>query len=207
MNSEYIAQGVILQTKNFKDEDKFYRIFTFEHGLISAVAKSVAGTKSKLSGFLMPGNVCIFMLAQGKAIHRIAQVSVINSFDINKNYRAFLTFNKISEVLLNFLPEYIEEKYIYENTLEFIKDINVNFYDLSDLEICYFLCIIKCFGFHTNDKINFPDTEKQIIDNFTKNTYLKNRELVLKLKYDKLLISNYIKNCFEKILEKQLNSF
>ncbi|MDD4289986.1 MAG: DNA repair protein RecO [Patescibacteria group bacterium] len=207
MNSEYITQGIILQTKNFKDEDKFYRIFTFERGLVSAVAKSVASTKSKLSGFLMPANVCIFMLAQGRAIHRIAQISVINSFDMSKNYKAFLSFNKISEILLNFLPEHIEEKYIYENTLEFLKDMNEDLYDLSDLENCYFLCIMRYFGFCLNDKVQLPSTERQIIDNFTKNTYLKNKELVLKLNYDKFLISDYIKNYFEKVLEKKLNSF
>lgn len=204
---EYITQGIILQSKSFKDEDKFYRIFTFENGLVAAVAKSVSSTKSKLSGFLMPGNLCIFMLAQGKAIHRIAQVNVINSFDMSKNYKSFLVFNRMSEILINFLPEHIEEKYIYENTLEFLKDIDLELYDVSDLEICYFLCIMKKFGFHSKDKIKLPENEQQIIDNFTENTYLKNRELVIKLDYDKLLISNYIKNYFEKVLEKKLISF
>jgi hypothetical protein len=47
----------------------------------------------------------------------------------------------------------------------------------------------------------------RIIDIFTENTYLKNRQLVLKLNYDKLIILNYIKTYFEKVLEKKLNSF
>ena len=42
----------------------------------------------------------------------------------------------------------------------------------------------------------------RIIDIFTENTYLKNRQLVLKLNYDKLIILNYIKTYFEKVLEK-----
>lgn len=207
MNSEYISQGIILQVKNFKDEDKFYHIFTYERELISAVAKSVASTKSKLSGFLMPGNLCIFMLAQGKAIDRIAQVSVINSFDMSNNFSAFLTFNKMSEILLNFLPEHIEEKYIYENTLEFLKDINSNLYDSSDLEICYFLSIMKQFGFYDKNKISLGEKENQLIDVFIENTYLKNRQLVLELDYDKLILLKYIKSYFEKVLEKKLNSF
>ena len=169
MNSEYITQGIILYAKNFKDEDKFYRIFTFENGLISAVAKSVSSPKSKLSGFLMPGNLCLFMLSQGKTINKIAQVSVINSFDVNKNFRAFLSFNKMSEILLNFLPENMQEKYIYKNTVEFLKDVNSNLYNESDLEICYLLCIMKKFGFYEKNKISLNKKEMRIIDIFTEN--------------------------------------
>ena len=204
---EYITKGIILRVKNFKDEDKIYSIFSYERGLINAIGKSVSSTKSKLSGFLIPGNVCTFMLAQGKALDKLAQVTVIDSYNISENYNIFLVFNRMSEILLHFLPEYQQEKYIYEQSINFLKDINSDLYDLKDLEICYYLSIIREFGFNIKINTVLKKEELDMIGLFIGNTYLKNRELVLKLIYDKHAIFNYIKIYFENTLEKKLNSF
>lgn len=203
---EYIAQGIILQAKNFKDEDKIYYIFTFEKGLLRAVAKSVVSTKSKLSGFLMPGNLCIFMLAEARAFDKIAQVKTIHSYNISEDYKKFISFFKMSEILLNFLPESIEEHYIYNQSIHFLKDLESNF-DIFDLEICYFLSIMNKFGFNTSFQNSLNFETKEMVNFCLNNEYLKNREMMIKLSYDKQKIYNYIKKYFEQNLEQKLNSF
>jgi len=77
---EYINQGIILRAQDFKDADNLYSILTLDNGLIRATAKSVKKSSSKLSGFLVPSNQVILMLAGNKStLSKIAQVKVIKT--------------------------------------------------------------------------------------------------------------------------------
>ncbi len=58
-----------------------------------------------------------------------------------------------------------------------------------------------------NSNMNMKISEKKIIKSCLANTYLKNKEMMLSLDYDKLLVYSYIKSYFERNLDKKLNSF
>lgn len=209
---EYITQGIILQSKKIKNEDKLYNIFSFDRGLVVAVAKSVSSTKSKLSGFLMPGNVCIFMLARGNDIDRVAQVKTIKSyladFSDNVDYKFF---SQVSEILLGFLKQDSYEQALYNDTIVFLEDFisHKELIDKLKLQIVYFFCILKYFGFMPNNFFGIEKFEDEL-NGFSENDYLKNIELMLKLNIDTddlILIKKWLKHYFESILEHKLNSF
>jgi DNA repair protein RecO len=209
---EYITQGIILQSKKIRNEDKLYNIFSYDRGLVVAVAKSVSSVKSKLSGFLMPGNVCIFMLARGGDIDKVAQVKTLKSylvdFSDNVDYKFF---SQVSEILLGFLKQDSNELDLYNDTIVFLEDF-ISHRELIDklkLQIVYFFSILKHFGFMPN---NFFGIEKigSELSVFAENDYLKNIELMLKLnieQHDLILIKKWLKHYFESILERRLNSF
>ncbi len=209
---EYITQGIILQSKKIRNEDKLYNIFSYDRGLVVAVAKSVSSAKSKLSGFLMPGNVCIFMLARGSDIDKVAQVKTLKSycadFSDNVDYKFF---SQVSEILLGFLKQDSHELDLYNDTIIFLEDF-ISHRELIDklkLQIVYFFSILKHFGFMPN---NFFGIEKfgNELNAFSENDYLKNIELMLKLdieKHDLILIKKWLRHYFESILERKLNSF
>ena len=209
---EYITQGIILQSRKIRNEDKLYNIFSYDRGLVVAVAKSVSSVKSKLSGFLMPGNVCIFMLARGSDIDRVAQVKTLNSYlaDFSDSID-YKFFSQVSEILLGFLKQDSHEFGLYNDTIVFLEDF-VSHRELIDklkLQIVYFFSILKHFGFMPN---NFFGIEKfgNELNGFSENDYLKNIELMLKLdieKHDLISIKKWLRHYFESILEHKLNSF
>jgi len=184
---EYIVHGIILRAQDFKDADRLYSILTLENGLIKASAKSVKKTESKLSGFLLPSNQVVLMLAGGKSgISRIAQVKVEETYSqIVKDHEIFLLFSQSVEVLLSSFKENSAEQDIYRITLLFLNDLNSE--DLSIekkkvLQLSYFSQLLKMLGFQA---IKF-NIKSKILSNFLelmfKNDYSKNRDLMLKLK-------------------------
>lgn len=209
---EYIAQGIILQAIKVKNEDRLYNIFSYDRGLITAIAKSVSSTKSKLSGFLMPGNVCVFMLARGQTLDKIAQVkttkSYLASFDDNVDFKFF---SQVSEILMGFLKQDLQETNLYNDTLLFLEDF-VSHGDLLDklkYQIVYFFSILKHFGFMPNNFFGI-ESHSDYLNNFAENSYFKNTELMLKLNIeidDLVSIKKWLRHYFESILEKKLNSF
>jgi DNA repair protein RecO len=212
---EYINHGIILRAQDFKDADRLYSILTLENGLIKATAKSVKKTESKLSGFLLPSNQVVLMLAGGKSgISRIAQVKVLQTHSqVVNDHEIFLLFNQLVEILLSALKENLEEQVIYQITLSFLEDLNNKTLSIEKkkiLQLAYFSQLFKILGFQVS-KFNL---KSEILVNFLdlmfKNDYSKNRDLMLKLKVRKddfLILRKWFLNYFQNILEKKLNSF
>lgn len=209
---EYIAHGIILQAKDLKNEDKIYRIFTFEKGLITAIGKSVSSTKSKLSGFLMVGNHCVFMLASGKNYDKIAQVKVIKSYNFINSYDLFILSSQAIELLLDFLEHSGKETNMYNNTIDFFDDLSVDGFNISNkklFQILYFADLIKEFGF-TPNWFNLSVKLNSFLEDIFKNNYFKNKESVIKLdisEADLFMLKNWFKNYLESVIEKKLKSF
>ena len=208
---EYIVHGIILRAQDFKDADRLYSILTLENGLIKASAKSVKKTESKLSGFLLPSNQVVLMLAGGKSgISRIAQVKVEETYSqIVKDHEIFLLFSQSVEVLLSSFKENSAEQDIYRITLLFLNDLNSE--DLSIekkkvLQLSYFSQLLKMLGFQA---IKF-NIKSKILSNFLelmfKNDYSKNRDLMLKLKVRENDFS-VLREWFVDYLQNILESF
>ena len=212
---EYINQGIILRAQDFKDADNLYSILTLDNGLIRATAKSVKKSSSKLSGFLVPSNQVILMLAGNKStLSKIAQVKVIKTYSqIFQDHEIFLLFSQMVEVLLGALKENLPDQKIYDSSLSFLDDLDNQQLSLERkkiLQLAYFAHLFKILGFSPNKfKI-----KSELLSNFLnllfKNDYLKNRELMIKLKVieaDFLILKNWFINYIQNTLESKLNSF
>lgn len=77
----YKTQGIIIGKKDYRDADRLFVLYTFEHGKIQAVAQGTRKIGSKLSGSIELLNYCSFTLAKGKSIDRIATVDVHETFE------------------------------------------------------------------------------------------------------------------------------
>ncbi len=209
---EYISYGIILSSQNFRESDKIYNIFSKEKGLIRAMAKSVSSPNSKLSGFLISGNYCIFMLAKRTSIDKIAQVKVLETANFLTYYNCYRLFNQIAEVLLGFLSEDNIEYELFDSTFYFLKDLNnleLSANKKSLLQILYFSDLVREFGFMPN-WFNLRNDLNIFLENILKYPYLKNREAMLKLNMsdiDLKIIKIWFKNYLESAIEKKLNSF
>jgi len=212
---EYIKHGIILRAQDFKDADRLYSILTLENGLIKASARSVKKTESKLSGFLLPSNQVVLMLAGGKSgISKIAQVKVLQTHSlVAKDHEIFLLFSQLVEILLSALKENLEEQIIYQITLSFLGDLSNKSLALEKkkiLQLAYFSQLFKVLGFQVT-KFNLKsEVLVNFLDLMFKSDYLKNRDLMLKLKLredDFLVLRKWFLNYFQNVLEKKLNTF
>lgn len=77
----YKTQGIIIGKKDYRDADRLFTLYTFEHGKMQAVAQGTRKIESKLSGSLELLNHCSFTFAKGKNLDRIATVDVHETFE------------------------------------------------------------------------------------------------------------------------------
>src|SRR3990167_3422502 len=80
----YKTQGIIIGKKDYRDTDRLFTLYTFEHGKIQAVAQGTRKIESKLAGSLELLNHCSFTFAKGKNLDRIATVDVHETFETIK---------------------------------------------------------------------------------------------------------------------------
>ena len=76
----YRDHGIVLKTKIQKDADRYYTLFTEQHGKIMVLAKGTRRGKSKLSPHLALFGVVDIMIAKGKFIDRLAGANLIVPF-------------------------------------------------------------------------------------------------------------------------------
>ncbi len=73
----YDVEGIILEKKPFRENDRLFTLYTRERGKISVVGISTRKKESKLAGNLELFTKAYFTIAHGKAFDRIATVDPI----------------------------------------------------------------------------------------------------------------------------------
>lgn len=74
------TQGVVLKRRNFHEADRILTIFTKKLGKISARARGVRKTKSKLAGHLEPYMLVDMRLAEGVTWYTLTEAQIIEAF-------------------------------------------------------------------------------------------------------------------------------
>ena len=74
------TKGIILQKRDFRENDRLFVVYSEDLGKIEAVARGVKKIKSKLAGHLDYFSEIDFMLAPGKRYYQIAGAQIRNNF-------------------------------------------------------------------------------------------------------------------------------
>jgi DNA repair protein RecO (recombination protein O) len=77
----YRDRGIVLKIRPVRDADRYYTIFTENHGKISVLAKGSRRGRSKMSPHLAGFGVVDLMIARGRLIDRLAGASLSRSFN------------------------------------------------------------------------------------------------------------------------------
>jgi len=93
----YKIQGIIIGKKDYRDVDRLFTFYTFEHGKIQVLAQGTRKIESKLSGNLELLNYCICTVAKARMLDRIATVDMIDAFQSVKDQ-----FNQLTTALYCF---------------------------------------------------------------------------------------------------------
>lgn len=126
----YRTKGIIIKKIDYGEADRILTIFTSGLGKISAIAKGVRKTTSKMGGYLELFNVVDLMLAEGKNLEIVTSVKTINNFtnlcgSLNKTCKAYY----IIELLDKLTPDEYKDTRVFNlcvKTLMVLNEKNIN---------------------------------------------------------------------------------
>ena len=120
---QYRSSGIILKTQKLGEADRILKILTPENGLVSAIAKGARRMNSSFAAKTQTLNHCDFLLAKGKSLDIVSEVSIVNNF--------LLGCSDLLALNLAFFASEITEKISNEC------DSTRNFFELLDIYLRY----------------------------------------------------------------------
>jgi recombinational DNA repair protein (RecF pathway) len=139
---QYRSSGIILKTQKLGEADRILKILTPENGLISAIAKGARRMNSSFAAKTQTLNHCDFLLAKGKNLDIVSEVSIVNNF--------LLGCSDLVALNLAFFASEITEKISNEC------DSTRNFFELLDIYLRYLKSITAG---HLNKSNNSENAE------------------------------------------------
>ncbi|MFZ2153717.1 MAG: DNA repair protein RecO [Candidatus Moraniibacteriota bacterium] len=122
---EYKYTGIVLNKKDIRETDRIYNIYTLEQGKISAMARGVRKSKSKLAGHLE--NYCYIDLTvmKNRGMGNISSSIVENNF---KNLRNdYYSLNKVlrsTKLLMRLLNDQEKDNEVFYLYLDFLESLD-----------------------------------------------------------------------------------
>lgn len=125
------TKAIILRRTNYGEADRILNFITPEHGKMSAIAKGIRKTKSKLAGGLELFATCDVTVLQGKSDLGTISSARLDTFygDILKDYdRMQLAYELIK--LINRAAETVSEPefyYLLQGSLAYLNELSVDY--------------------------------------------------------------------------------
>lgn len=121
----YKTRGIIIKRRNFGEADRVLTIFTKNRGKISAIAKGVRKTLSKLGGHLELFYVVNLMLSEGRNFDIVTGAEIIESFpNIRNNLKLTEQSYYIAELTDKLINDNSEASEIYDLLYKTLKSVN-----------------------------------------------------------------------------------
>ena len=144
---QYRSSGIILKTQKLGEADRILKILTPENGLVSAIAKGARRMNSSFAAKTQTLNHCDFLLAKGKNLDIVSEVSIVNNF--------LLGCSDLLALNLAFFASEITEKISNEC------DSTRNFFELLDIYLRYLKSITAG---HLNKSNNSENAETGVCE-------------------------------------------
>jgi DNA repair protein RecO len=152
----YHTEGIILGSRNTKEADKYFYIFTRDLGMIYATAQGVRKISSKLRFVLQDYAYVKLDIVSGKEIFRITSASKTNLLqDISKNAQTFKVFVKITSLLKRLLSGVEKNEILFDDLLNnlFILEKAKNIAEIQDIETIIVLRMLNNLGYIGGDDV------------------------------------------------------
>lgn len=150
MHHIYHTEGIILGSRNFRESDKYFFIFTRDLGLIYATATGVRKMSSKLRFILQDFSYLKFDIVQGKNIFRVTSASKTNLLEnITKRPETYKIVYNIARLLKRLLAGVETNEALFAdviNSLSVLEKIEKK-EDLQNIEAIIVLRILNNLGY------------------------------------------------------------
>lgn len=103
---ELKSHALVLRTRDYREADRLVTLLTREEGKVSAVAKGVRKTKSKLSALVEPLTLGYFLLHRGKSLDTLIQGEIVKPYrKLREDLLLFAYGQYFCELCESALPE------------------------------------------------------------------------------------------------------
>jgi DNA repair protein RecO len=155
MHHIYHTEGLILDSRNFGETGKYYRIFTRDLGMIMASAQGVRKISSKLRFVLRDFSYIKIDLVRGKDFWRITSASKTNLLEnLVKHPETLKVFAGISSLLSRLLAGEDANQDLFADLLAglFVLEKSANLEDSRNIEAVIVLRILNKLGYIGDDE-------------------------------------------------------
>ncbi len=132
----YKARAIVLKTYRLGEDDKIVKLYSFEKGIISAVAKGALKPKSRFGARLELYNILDLEISFGRSLDIISQTEIIGSFKkISSDFYKYSFSQIIADIILKTQSEDLDSNNLFKLLYIALKRIdNLAFEDTSSLE-------------------------------------------------------------------------
>jgi recombinational DNA repair protein (RecF pathway) len=110
---KYVTKCIVVEAFDNGEHDKAYKLFTREHGLVMAHARSVRKLESKLRAHIMPRTVSLVTLVQGREVWRLVGAEELPKVS------AYI--HEVTQLLKRFIRGEGAHKALYDRMVSFLE--------------------------------------------------------------------------------------
>ncbi len=147
---KYTTEAIILNIYDQGENDRVYKMFTYEFGLVMAHGKSIRKLESKLRSHLMVGRTVLVTLVKGREVWRITGATDISDKNV------FL--HEIASVLNRFIQGEGAHKNLYKNLISISK--NFASFDKTKAKLLIYFVVLVDLGYADHKMIGSRDVKE-----------------------------------------------
>ena len=143
--------GVVIKTKEFKENDKLVWLYTEKFGKVTAIAKGAKKSKSRLFALTLPLCYADYVLFKGKSLFNLQEGKMENSFQGLLSNLDKLTYSSYICELIDICVEDAESnKELYRYFITCLYLLNTDALDYEMLIRSFELKLLKSTGYGLN---------------------------------------------------------
>ena len=129
---KYTTSCIVIESFAQGENDRVYKLFTREFGLIMVHAKSIRKLGSKLRAHIMPRSVALVTLVQGKEVWRL-----VGAEEKKRNSEII---HEVTALISRFIRGEGEHKVLYDRVVSFLDE--AKHYDIQKIRILLYFIIL-----------------------------------------------------------------
>lgn len=172
MHHIFHTEGIILESRNYREADKCYFIFTRDFGLVFASAQGVRKITSKMRFVLQDFTYVKVDLVQGRQIWRLTQASKTGKLEnVNKDWEKLRVTANIAKLLKRLLQGEESNVELFDEVISGLSLLEraQNKNEIKNVELVLVLKILNNLGY-VGEKVN---TDELVLSPFSDEILLK----------------------------------
>lgn len=134
---KYVTKCLVITSFDQSENDRVYKLFTREFGLLIAHAKSIRKLESKLRAHILPRTVSLVTLVKGKEVWRLVGAEEQKASPV--------IIHEITELISRFIHGEEPHKVLYDRVEEFLQKSEK--YDKQKARILFYYILLVELGY------------------------------------------------------------
>lgn len=131
---KYVTRCLVIESYDQSENDRVYKLFTREFGMIIAHAKSIRKLESKLRAHIRPRNVSLVTLVKGKEVWRLVGGEEVIIVEDN--------IHEVTTLVKRFIRGEGAHKALYDRLIDFLS-VSKNYELKISILLLYYILLVE----------------------------------------------------------------